>query len=448
MKRRLEASGRFAIACLLASGCVALAQSTSNGEKWLASWSTALVIQPPPGSAAVTAQAQPSQAPQAPTPPPINLNNQTLREIVHVSAGGARVRVVLANTFGTAPLTIGAAHIALRDQGAKIKSVSGRALTFGGRASVTIPAGAVMLSDAAAVTVPALSDVAIDLFLPEDLTKSASPLTIHSGANQTNYLSAPGNHTGAPELPVSGMLRSWIFLASVEVAAPQPVGAIVAFGDSITDGTRSTADANARWPDQLARRLAASKGNVRAVLNTGIAANRVLGEINAPVFPFGFSAGVNALARFDRDVIAQTGAADLIVLEGINDLGLAGHNPLPSSEDLIAAHQQMIERAHAHNLKIFGATLLPFEGAAYWTQEGEAKRQAFNAWLKKGTSYDALVDFDAVVRDPANPTKMLPRYDSGDHLHPNDAGYAAMGNAIDLQLFETAPGAKKLKAAR
>jgi lysophospholipase L1-like esterase len=441
-----------AAAWLCADGHVAVAQSGSANEHWVASWSAALVLRPQTGSPPGQVPPQPAQqgppVPQTPAPPPITLNNQTLRQIVHLSAGGTRTRVVLANTFGTAPLTIGAAHIALHGKGARIVPGSGSALTFSGRPSVTIPAGAVMLSDAASIAVPALSDLVIDLFLPGDLTASTSPLTIHSVANQTNYISSPGNFAGAPEVPVSAMLPSWIFLASVEVTAAQQVSAIVAFGDSITDGTRSTNDANARWPDQLAKRLAANNGSVRAVLNTGIAANRLLGEINAAVFPFGFNAGVNALARFDRDVIAQTGVTHVLVLEGINDIGLAGRNPLPSAEDLIAAHEQIVERAHAHGMKIFGATLLPFEGAAYWTAEGEAKRQAFNTWLKKGDRYDGVIDFDAAVHDPANPTKILPRYDSGDHLHPNDAGYHAMGDAIDPKLFETPQRTGKSKNQR
>jgi lysophospholipase L1-like esterase len=453
VRRPLRVPGWIAAGWLLASGCAALAQ-TSAKEHWVTSWGAAAVLRPQPGTPAVQVPqpaVQPApQTPQAPTPPPIALNNQTVRQIVHLSAGGTDPRVVLTNTFGAAPLTIGAASIALRDKDAKIVAGSGHALTFGGRASVTIPAGAVMFSDAARISVPALGDLVIDLFIPDDLTKSTSPLTIHSGANQTNYISTPGNFTGAADLPVASKLQSWLFLAEVEVAAPQQVSAVVTFGDSITDGTRSTPDGNARWPDQLAKRLAGKNGSVRAVVNAGIAANRVLGENNAPVFPFGFNAGVNALARFDRDVLAQTGVTHVIVLEGINDIGLARQNPSPSAEDLIAAHEQLIERAHAHGLKIFGATLLPFEGAAYFSVEGEAKREAFNNWLRKETAYDGVIDFDAVTRDPANPTKMLAKYDSGDHLHPNDAGYQAMGDAIDLTLLETAPtpGTGKSKKQR
>ena len=403
------------LACLLTAH-IALAQSA--GEHWVGTWSTADVVRPP---------ARPPAAGQ-PQPAAININNQTLREVVHVSAGGARTRVVLSNAFGTEPLSVGAAQVALREKDSRIVPGSNRPLTFGGRASVTIPAGAVMFSDAVSLTVPPMSDLAIDLFLPGDLTQTN--LTSHFGANQTNYISNTGNFAGAAEFPVSSTTPSWFFLGRVEVTAPAQVGAVVAFGDSITDGTRSTADTNSRWPDQLAKRLLAKPGNARGVLNAGIGGNRLLTEANIPF-------GINALARFDRDVLAQTGATHVIVLEGINDIGMARQAPGPSAEDLIAAHEQMVERAHAHGLKIFGATLTPFEGAAYFTPAGEVKRHAFNAWMRSNQLYDGVIDFDAVVRDPQNPTKVLPRYDSGDHLHPNDAGYEAMGNAIDLKLFES-----------
>jgi len=437
MSVSLGASAWMAVIWWLIGGCAGLAQSGSSNEHWVASWSTAVVSRPEAGI--------PAGPP--PAPPPIALDKQTLRQVVHLSTGGTRVRVVLSNAFGTAPLTIGAATAAFRDKGARIVPGSERKLTFGGRPSVIIPAGAVMFSDPASIAVPSLKDLVIDLFVPEDLTKSASPLTIHSGANQSTYISPPGNFAGAPDMPISITLQSWIFLARVEVTAPQWIGAVVTFGDSITDGTRSTPDTNARWPDQLARRLAATEGSVRAVLNAGIAANRLLSEINSPVFPFGFNAGVNALARFDRDVLAQTGATHVIVLEGTNDIGLARQSPSPSAEDLITAHEQIIERAHAQGLKILGGTLLPFEGAAYWTAEGEAKRQTLNDWLRKTNTYDGVIDFDAVVRDPANRTKILPRYDSGDHLHPNDAGYQAMGNAINLKIFD-APFTASTKAKK
>jgi len=238
-------------------------------------------------------------------------------------------------------------------------------------------------------------------------------------------LSGPGNQTGAPDLPGATTTAAWFFLARVEVSAPEQAGAVVTFGDSITDGTRSTVNMNSRWPDVFAKRLQAQ--NIRlAVLNQGIAGNRVLGD----------GAGVSALARFDRDVIAQSGATHVIVLESINDIGIGRSNAGPSANDLIAAHKQLIERAHAKGLKIFGATLTPFDGAAYFTQDGEAKRSALNQWIRTSRSYDGVIDFDAVVRDPSAPTKIQSAFDSGDHLHPNDAGYKAMGESIDLALFK------------
>ena len=390
------------------------------GEHWVGTWSTADVVRPP---ARPPAQGQPQ-----PAQPAISINNQTLREIVHVSAGGPQARVVFSNAFGTEPLSIGAAQVALREKDSRIVTGSNRPLTFGGRASVTIPASAVIFSDPVNLTVPPMSDLAIDLFLPADLSQAT--LTSHFGANQTSYISNSGNFAGSAEFPVSSTTPSWFFLSRVEVTAPAQIAAVIAFGDSITDGTRSTIDTNSRWPDQLAKRLLAKPGNVRGVLNAAIAGNRLLSEANIPF-------GINALARFDRDVLAETGAMYMIVLEGINDIGMARDAAAPSADDLIAAHQQLVERAHAHGLKMFGATLTPFEGAAYFTPAGEVKRQAFNTWIRNNKFYDGVIDFDAAVRDPQNPTKMLPRYDSGDHLHPNDAGYEAMGSAIDLKLFES-----------
>jgi lysophospholipase L1-like esterase len=226
-------------------------------------------------------------------------------------------------------------------------------------------------------------------------------------------------------LPVAGRANAWFLLARVEVMAPANTMALVAFGDSITDGARATADTNSRWPDVLARRLSARRGAGVAVLNAGISGNRVLGD----------GAGVSALARFDKDVLLQTGVTHVIVMEGINDIGIARANASPSAEDLIAGHKQLIERAHARGLRIYGATLTPFEGAAYYTAEGEAKRQALNEWIRTSKAYDGVIDFDRVTRDPNAPTKFLPAYDSGDHLHPGDAGYKAMGEAVDLALF-------------
>jgi len=429
--RRRRSTVQLLVGCLLFLQPALFAQSD---EHWVGTWATAVVAQ-------VEIQGVPeSQGP--------SFANQTLRQIVHVSLGGERVRVVLSNAFGTMPLEIGAAQIARRAENAAIDGESRRALTFSGQASTTIPAGAVIFSDPVALTVPALSDLAIDLYLPGDTAATGSPLTTHSGAFQTNYLSTIGNHTGANELPVDTTLPSWFFLSRVEVVADEGASAVVLLGDSITDGTNSTSDTNNRWPDHLARRLNAANVQM-GVLNLGIAGNRVLND----------GAGVSALARFDRAVLAQSGATHVIVLEGINDLGLA-RNQLgmprsetpPTAADIIAGYQQLIARARAHGLTVYGATLTPFEGTAipiipdYWTAEGDVTRQAVNDWIRTGGAYDAVIDFDAVVRDPASPMKFLPEFDSGDHLHPSDTGYEAMAGAVDLELLEA--GERHTAAAR
>jgi lysophospholipase L1-like esterase len=413
-----------------------LSLTAASNDHWVGTWATSVVTRPQPPRPAPGDQPATTTTPAPGAQPALSLNNQTLREIVHVSIGGSRVRVVLGNEFGTAPLTVGAASIALRDKDAKIAASSSRALAFSGRPSVIIPAGASMLSDPVDENVPPMADLAIDLYLPDEMTSLTSPLTVHAGASQTNYVSSTGNFAGSADLPLLTTTPSWYLLERVEVAAPAETRAIVTFGDSITDGARSTPNSNNRWPDHLAKRLLARPGNAQlAILNAGIGGNRLLSDSIA-------NFGINALARFDRDVLAQPGAMYVVVLEGINDIGNARANPMPSAADLIAAQQQMIDRAHAHGLIIFGATLTPFEGAAYFTPEGEAKRQAINSWIRTSKAYDGVIDFDAATRDPASPGKFLPLYDSGDHLHPNDAGYEAMGKSIDLHLFGT--GKKRL----
>jgi lysophospholipase L1-like esterase len=427
----------------------ALAQ-TASGDRWVATWATALVARglPAPGRgqgpgvppAPAAAAGVPAPATPAPgtngapgaapggrvggPPPPVTVTNQTLRQIVRTSVGGNRLRVVLSNVFGTAPIDIAAGDIGLRDGDSGIVANSVKPLTFGGSPTASILPGALLVSDPVEMRVPALADLAVDLYLPGDLGIGPSPVTTHNGASQTNFLSPPGDHTGSPAFLVASRSLAWFLLARVEVAASPAAGAVVAFGDSITDGARSTPDTNNRWPDHLARRLAAAGQNV-AVLNAGISGNRVLSD----------GAGVSALARFDKDVLMQTGVTHVVVMEGINDIGLARTSPSPGTADLIAAHRQLIDRAKARGLKVYGATLTPFEGAAYWTAEGEAKRQALNEWIRTSHAYDAVIDFDAVTRDPAAPTKILPAYDSGDHLHPGDAGYKAMGDAVNLALF-------------
>ena len=321
---------------LLAIQPAVIAQRGGSTERWIGTWATAAVVRPrSPQSGRSGANQQ-----------LLAFDNQTLRQIVRVSLGGERVRVVLSNVFGTEPLTVGTAHIALRANEAAIVPASDRALAFSGRPGMTIPAGAVVFSDPVDLGVPALSDLAIDLYLPDAVEATISPFTMHTGAFQTSYISPAGDHSGASEMPVTTTTRSWFFLARVEVTAPEQTGVLVAFGDSITDGTRSTPDTNNRWPDHFAKRLLARNIQM-GVLNAGISGNQVLADRSS----------FNGLARFDRDVLAATGVTHVTVLLGTNDIGIARENPSPTADDIIAGHRQFIARARAQGLAIHGATL-------------------------------------------------------------------------------------------
>ncbi len=356
---------------------------------------------------------------------PVGVTDQTLREIVRVSLGGSTVRVVLTNEFGTNLLTIGAASVALRVGGSEVQAAT--PLTFNGLASVVIPAGALAVSDPVALKLAALSDLAISLFIPK---QEIVTITQHTLARQTNYV-AEGNHVIAKTLDDAREFGTWRFVKGVEVLASEGSGAIVTLGDSITDGAQSTGDANARWPDVLAKRLQANKETAKlGVLNEGISGNRLLHEKYGPA----------ALARFDRDVLSQNGVRYLIVLEGINDIGrtvqpLHPGDPVTTAQ-LLFALEQIIDRAHAHGIKVYGATLTPYRSAKYASAEGELMRQAENAFIRSSGKFDGVIDFDKATRDPANPPELLPANDSGDHLHPADAGYKVMGESIDLKLFE------------
>jgi lysophospholipase L1-like esterase len=360
--------------------------------------------------------------------------NQTLREIVHTSIGSGTLRVRLSNAYGKQTVEVGGAHVALRSKGSEIVAGSDRPLTFSGRASVSIPPDALVLSDPVQLTVPDSSDLAISIFLPKQTIGAG----IHYSAQQTSYI-ASGDQSASASVSEPATFASWVFLTGVDVLASESASAVVAFGDSITDGARSTVDSNHRWPNVLADRLLAQHGRKKiGVLDAGIGGNRILHD----ALPDNIRFGVNALARFDRDVLAQPGIRYVIVLEGINDLGHAGtsapSSETVSAEDIIAGMKQMIERAHEEGLKIFGATLTPFAGTAfkgYFTPEKEMKRKAVNQWIRNSKAFDGVIDFERAVRDPGNPDRMLPAYDGGDHLHPGDAGYKAMGEAIDLSLF-------------
>jgi len=369
-------------------------------------------------------------APRPPRPPQIvyGTADTTLREIVHVSIGGPQVRVIFTNEFGTDPLTIAAAHVAISQGGSAINLVSAAGLTFGGHTSVIIPPGALVVSDPATVKVPAASDLVISLFLP---AQTITHLSLHGSADQTSY-TAPGNVVGAQALDSPTEIRSWPFVKGVDVKVPAQDAAIVAFGDSITDGAYAALNQNARWPDELARRLLADKRTAGlGVLNEGIGGNRILHDNTGP----------SALARFDRDVIAQSGVKYVIILEAINDIGHAYTTVRPydvvSADDLIAGYVQMAERAHTHGIKVYIATLTPYVGAGYASPAGEQVRQALNQWIRTTNQIDGFIDFDKATQDPANPAMYLPAFDHGDHLHPSDPGYKAMGDAIDLKLFQS-----------
>jgi len=352
--------------------------------------------------------------------------DQTLREIVHVSLGGSRVRVVFTNEFGTEPLTIGAAHMALRASGSEIQLPTANALTFNGQPSVTIPPGALALSDPASFNLPALTDVAISIFIPK---QQIAQITQHSLGMQTNYV-VDGNHVGDKTLDAPKEFVAWRFVKGIDVMASAASGAVVTLGDSITDGARSTPDTNGRWPNVLATRLQANKKTAKiSVLNAGISGNRLLKEVTGP----------SALARFDRDVLALSGVRYLIVLEGINDIGRTAQPVLPgdptTTTEILFALQQIIDRAHAHGIKVFGATLTPYQGAKYDSPEGETMRTAENEFIRSG-KFDGVIDFDKATQDPANPKQFLPVNESGDHLHPANPGYKVMGDSIDLKMFE------------
>lgn len=364
--------------------------------------------------------------------PPEDLTDATLRQIVRLSIGGATLRVHLSNAFGTQPLLITAAHIArpLSAATSQIDPATDRALTFSGSASVIIPAGAEYISDPIAFPVTPLSSLAITIHYDEPPARE----TGHPGSRATSYL-VHGDEVSAPELTDAKKIDHWYQIAEVDIDAALNAASIVTLGDSITDGHAATTNGNDRWPDVLAERLQASPATSNlGVLNQGIGGNHLLTD----------GLGPNALARFDRDVLAQAGAKYLIVLEGVNDLGgLTRLNEVSTPEHLafvhriIAAYQQIILRAHARDIKVIGATILPYTGSDYYhpAPPGEADRQTINQWIRAPGHFDAVIDFDKATRDPLHPDRLLPAYDSGDHLHPSPAGYLAMGESIPLSLF-------------
>ena len=387
-------------------------------------------------------------------------HNQSLRLIVHTSAGGKKVRIKISNTFGDQPLLIGAARIARRASEADIDSASDRALKFHGNASTTIAPHSMVVSDPVNLEVPALSDLAISLFFPE----TAALTTAHILALQTNYVSAEtGDATAQMKFPVAEKITSWPFLTGVDVESGPQAATIVALGSSLTDGDGSSMDANCRWPDVLAERLqkADREDTELAVLNEGIIGNRLLSDTQSPrqaggppplgaVYEqLGPALGQSGLARFDRDVLAQAGVKYVILALGVNDMLFPGsfipETETVTAQDLISGNRQLIARAHKKGIRVIGTTIPPFGHALFrnpfydrfYSPEKEKIRQEVNAWIRTAGEFDGVIDFDQAVRDPNHPTQLLPAFDSGDHLHVNNAGNAAQSNAIPLSLFHS-----------
>lgn len=408
-RRNFLRAGPLLAASLAVPALPARAQSGA-GERWSATWGAAPAGPPPSASTQ-------------------SFTSQTLRLVVHTSIGGNRVRVRFSNEMGSTPLRIGAASIGVRSSSSAILQATLRTLSFGGQSAITIPAGAPALSDPVELAVPAQADLAISLYLPGTVQAT----TIHDMALTSSYLSPAGDYTSSVSMPVSRSITSWPFLTEVDVDGA--ASTLVAIGDSLTDGARSTGNVNRRWPDYLVRRLQASlgAGGRIGVVNRGISANLLLNDYATALI-----AGRDVLERFDRDVLATAGVRYLAVLIGINDISYSsGSNPIPVA-DLIAGYRQVIARAHAHGITVIGATLPPMEGFVYYTAAREAVRRAANSWIRFSGEFDAVADIEAALRDPNDPARIQPLYDSGDHLHPNDAGYQAMANAFPLVPFVAA----------
>jgi lysophospholipase L1-like esterase len=379
-----------------------------EGLRWVGTWTTT----PAPAEGAAFA-------------------NQTLRMNARVSIGGDRLRVRLSNAYGSRPLLVGKACLGLRDAGSGVVSGSSKKLSFGGDDSVTVAAGALAVSDPVSLELPPLADIAISIYLPRDLPANFGITGRY--ARQVNYVSPPGDFADSTVMPVGSVTGDWFFVSGVDVLASSETGGVVAVGDSLTDANISTLDAHCRWPDQLSRRLQARRGGrPMGVMNQGLGGNRILHDIR----------GDSGLRRFDRDVVAQPGVTHVIVMLGTNDLRNRWAKPEEevTADQMIAGLKQLAVRARTAGIKIFGATLTPFENETFlpgaWTPIREQTRQTVNEWVHEGGAFDAVIDFDRALRDPEHPTSMLPIYDCGDHLHPSDLGYNKMGDAIDLSLFE------------
>jgi lysophospholipase L1-like esterase len=394
---------------LLAAAFSGELRADNGAEHWVAAWATS--VQPPnrrTGGAAAT-----------------GFEGRSLRMTLRAAIGGERLRLRICNSYGKLTLLLDDVRIAARAPGPDIRPESARIVTFGAKRSIRIAAGASALSDPIPLAPKAGEDLAVDLYLP----LPAGPPTWHAEANRASYISPPGNYAGAPHWDEPTPTLSWFFLCGLDVAAPRSARAVVVLGDSLTDGTQSAIDSAGDWPSVLARRLADAGRTDIAVINAGISGNRLLG---------GGGVGDSALSRFGRDVLAVPGVSTVILLEGGNDIGAAPPllQPAIGAAAIIGAYRQLVRRAHAAGLRIIAGTLTATGGSGYGTPAKQAEREIVNAWLHRFAGqpggFDAVIDFDAAVRDPAQPERLRPAFDSGDHLHPNNAGYRAMAWAVDL----------------
>jgi len=402
-------------AMAFATGIKGAAESSPNAQVWVGSWASSQQIPEPQNALS-----------------PADLHDVTLREIVHLSVGGSTLRVHLSNSFGTEPLHFSSVHVArpLSASSSAIDPASDKALSFAGSEDVTVPVGAEYISDPISFPTAALSNLAITFHL------DAAPAqeTGHPGSRSTSYY-VHGDPVSAATLPDAHKIDHWYQISGIDVLGPSASAAIVALGDSITDGHASTTNGNDRWTDVLAQRLQASSSERNiGVLNEGIGGNHLLTD----------GLGPNTLARFDRDVLAQSGVRWLIVFEGVNDLGRLTRNGEVSPAEhallvhrILGAYQQLIVRAHAQGIRVIGATITPYMGSDYYHPgpRSETDRQAINQWIRTSGNFDAVLDFDKAMRDPQHPDRLLPAYDCGDHLHPSPAGYRTMGEAVPLSLF-------------
>lgn len=362
-------------------------------------------------------------SPAPPGPDSQSFDNQTIRQTLIVSAAGSEVRIRFTNEYGDKPLKIGAATISRTGPDGKLTGAP-TAILFGGQTGATLPKASPMFSDNIPFRVSALEKISISLFFPEP----TGPCTCHTLGMENVEISNLGDFTRAGfSLKETTTRRP--FISAVEVLSPTPTRAIITFGDSITDGNSSTVGANRRWPDVLAQRLHAA-GMDRSVVNQGISGNQVRGYYTP-------GTGDAAIARFDRDVLTVPGASWMVMLEGVNDIGIAtlAKTSPPDAATIIAGYKQIIARAHAHGLKVYLSTIMPYSGARYYKPEGNTIRLAVNEWIRRAEGFEGVIDFDALMRDPADPTKLKADLQTGDWLHPNDAGYRIMGEAVDLALF-------------